>query len=233
LNFDADVAFGDQKAGPVLNATNPDLRSFRANGGKLIQYLGWGDPAISPLSSIAYYDSVRAFLDKYPDARHQASSSTQEFYRLFMVPGMGHCGGGVGANSFGNGASPQKDADHDVLSALERWVETGVARSPNSFDWQESYLRSMPVVPGACNRSKVLRSGGEHFGHLMKTCTELEVVTIGRGLREARLQESRLWRWRSAATLEECIGYMQNRFQTADLPTNEALRGGHSAHSGR
>ena len=127
LNFDTDVAFGDQKAGPVLNATNPDLRSFRANGGKLIQYHGWGDPAISPLSSIAYYDSVRAFLDRFPDARHQASSSTQEFYRLFMVPGMGHCGGGVGANSFGNGASPQKDADHDIFSALDRWVETGVA----------------------------------------------------------------------------------------------------------
>ncbi|HEY3824111.1 MAG TPA: tannase/feruloyl esterase family alpha/beta hydrolase [Bryobacteraceae bacterium] len=127
LNFDTDVAFGDQKAGPVLNATNPDLRSFRANGGKLIQYHGWGDPAISPLSSIAYYDSVRAFLDKFPDARHQGSSSTQEFYRLFMVPGMGHCGGGVGANSFGNGASAQTDSDHDVISALDRWVETGVA----------------------------------------------------------------------------------------------------------
>jgi feruloyl esterase len=127
LNFDTDVAFGDQKAGPVLNATNPDLRTFRANGGKLIQYHGWGDPAISPLSSIAYYDSVRAFLDKFPDTRHQASSSTQEFYRLFMVPGMGHCGGGVGANSFGNGASAQTDSDHDVISALDRWVETGVA----------------------------------------------------------------------------------------------------------
>jgi hypothetical protein len=127
LNFDTDVAFGDQKAGPVLNATNPDLRSFRANGGKLIQYHGWGDPAISPLSSIAYYDSVRTFLDRFPDARHQSSGGTQEFYRLFLVPGMGHCGGGVGANSFGNGASPQKDADHDILSALERWVETGVA----------------------------------------------------------------------------------------------------------
>jgi hypothetical protein len=127
LNFDTDVAFGDQKAGTVLNATNPDLRSFRANGGKLIQYHGWGDPAISPLSSIAYYDSVRAFLDKFPDARHGASSGTQDFYRLFMVPGMGHCGGGVGANSFGNGASAQTDPDHDILSALERWVETRVA----------------------------------------------------------------------------------------------------------
>ena len=127
LNFDTDVAFGDQKAAPVLNATNPDLRSFRANGGKLIQYHGWGDPAISPLSSIAYYDSVRAFLDKFPDPRHQGSASMQEFYRLFMVPGMGHCGGGVGANSFGNGASTQTDADHDVVSALDRWVETGVA----------------------------------------------------------------------------------------------------------
>ena len=70
----------------------------------------WGDSAISPLSSIAYYDSVRSFLDKVPDARHQASSSTQEFYRLFLVPGMGHCGGGVGdpnnAASFACAVSP-------------------------------------------------------------------------------------------------------------------------------
>ena len=67
LNFDKDVAFGDQKAGPVLNSTNPDLRSFRARGGKLIQYHGWGDAAIAPLSSIEYYENVRAFLTRFPD----------------------------------------------------------------------------------------------------------------------------------------------------------------------
>src|ERR1700730_9054874 len=52
----------------------------------------------------------------------------QEFYRLFMVPGMAHCGGGDGPNAFGNGVNgPVVDADHDLLKALERWVEQGAA----------------------------------------------------------------------------------------------------------
>jgi len=128
LDFDRDVRVGDAKAGPVLNATSPDLRSFRAGGGKLIQYHGWGDAAISALSSIEYYDSVVAFMAKYPDARTTGAPPVDDFYRLFMVPGMGHCGGGAGPNRFGNGgAAPSADADHDVFTALERWVERGVA----------------------------------------------------------------------------------------------------------
>jgi feruloyl esterase len=126
LNLDTDVAFGDAKAGPVLNATNPDLRSFRDNGGKLIQYHGWGDAAISPLSSIEYYESVRAFLSRFPDARRASTDST-DFYRLFLVPGMAHCGGGIGPNDFGNGASTRADAEHNILSALDTWVERGKA----------------------------------------------------------------------------------------------------------
>jgi hypothetical protein len=127
LNFDTDVEFGDAKAGPVLNSTSPDLRSFRDNGGKLIQYHGWGDPAISPLNSIDYYESVRAFLGRFPDAR-RANTDPADFYRLFLVPGMGHCGGGIGPNDFGNarGAGPA-DAEHNILSALEGWVERGMA----------------------------------------------------------------------------------------------------------
>ena len=131
LNFDTDVAFGIEKTAAILNSNSPDLRSFRASGGKLIQYHGWGDAAIPGLSSIDYYDRVRAFLGKYPDARSDASRPVDGFYRLFMVPGMGHCGGGTGANMFGNGgrsaASATADPDRDVLAALERWVEQGVA----------------------------------------------------------------------------------------------------------
>jgi feruloyl esterase len=129
LNFDTDVELGDAKAGTVLNATNPDLRSFRANGGKLIQYHGWGDAAISPLSSIEYYESVRAFLSRFPDARRaNASSDPMDFYRLFMVPGMGHCAGGIGPNDFGNTrSSTRTDAEHNILTALEAWVEQGTA----------------------------------------------------------------------------------------------------------
>jgi hypothetical protein len=127
LNFDTDVEFGDAKAGVVLNATNPDLRSFRANGGKLIQFHGWADAAISPLSSIEYYESVRMFLSRFPDAR-RANADPMEFYRLFLVPGMAHCSGGTGPNDFGNArGSSRPDADHNILTALEAWVEQGTA----------------------------------------------------------------------------------------------------------
>jgi feruloyl esterase len=125
LNFDSDVAFGDEKAGAVLNSTNPDLRSFRARGGKLIQYHGWADAAIAPMISIQYYERVREFMNRFPDARSDTSKPVQDFYRLFMVPGMGHCGGGIGPNSFGNGAATSADPEHNVFAALERWVEKG------------------------------------------------------------------------------------------------------------
>ncbi len=125
MNFDKDVALGDEKGGSILNSTSPDLRAFRAHGGKLIQYHGWGDAAISPLSSIDYYGRVQTMLAKDPGV------GVQDFYRLFLVPGMGHCGGGVGPNSFGNvfesGRNATGDPEHDVVSALDRWVEKGKA----------------------------------------------------------------------------------------------------------
>jgi hypothetical protein len=128
LDFDRDVRIGDAKAGPILNATSPDLRSFRAGGGKLIQYHGWGDAAIPAPSSIEYYESVRAFFARYPDARTTGTPPVDDFYRLFMVPGMSHCGGGAGPNRFGNGGpATSNDPEHDVFVALERWVERGVA----------------------------------------------------------------------------------------------------------
>ena len=122
MNFDKDVAVGDENGGSILNSTSPDLRAFRAHGGKLIQYHGWGDAAISALSSIDYYGRVQAFLSK------DLGVGTQDFYRLFMVPGMGHCGGGLGPNSFWNGPSSGRvDPEHNVVSALDRWVEKGAA----------------------------------------------------------------------------------------------------------
>ncbi len=125
MNFDKDVAAGDEKAGSILNSTSPDLRAFRARGGKLIQYHGWGDAAIPAMTSIDYYGHVRDFLAKDPGV------NVQDFYRLFLVPGMGHCAGGAGPNRFGNvlfgGRRVSEDPEHDIVSALDRWVEKGAA----------------------------------------------------------------------------------------------------------
>jgi len=109
--FDSDVDFLDAKMGPIINNINPDLRAFQANGGKLIQYHGWADPDISPINSINYYQSVVQFMDR----DGHGLSETKNFYRLFMVPGMFHCQGGPGPNTF------------DALAALEQWKEKGAA----------------------------------------------------------------------------------------------------------
>jgi feruloyl esterase len=131
LNFDSDVKLAEDKLGPILNSTNPDLRRFLARGGKMIQYHGWADAAVAPENSINYYENVVS----YPHARVQGGHDgkslrrTQAFYRLFMVPGMGHCSGGPGADDFGNAPGippPTVDAEHDVVSALDRWVQSNV-----------------------------------------------------------------------------------------------------------
>ncbi len=84
-----------QTVGSALTADNPDLAPFKAHGGKLIEYHGWADPLISALYSVNHYDGVVAF-------EGQGYQGTQNYYRLFMAPGMGHCSGGPGVNSFGN-----------------------------------------------------------------------------------------------------------------------------------
>jgi feruloyl esterase len=103
---------------PILSAINPDLGPFKARGGKMIQYAGWADAAIPPENGLNYYRKV---IHTIGDPR--------DFYRVFMVPGMAHCSGGAGPNAFGNGTAngPVIDAEHDLVKALESWVEQGVA----------------------------------------------------------------------------------------------------------
>jgi feruloyl esterase len=107
---------------PIISAINPDLSGFKARGGKLIQYAGWSDAGVAPQNGLNYWRKVT-----------QTMGDPGDFYRVFMVPGMAHCSGGVGPNAFGNGTSdgPVIDADHDLVKALERWVEQGTA--PNSI----------------------------------------------------------------------------------------------------
>jgi feruloyl esterase len=107
LDVASAVARAEKADNGITNALNPDLGPFLARGGKLIQYHGWSDPQIPPMHSVNYYRSVL-------NAAGPANK-LRESYRLFMVPGMQHCGGGPGPNQF------------NALAALERWREMGVA----------------------------------------------------------------------------------------------------------
>jgi feruloyl esterase len=121
FNVDQATKLADAKTARALNATDPNLKPFRARGGKLIMYHGWSDAAIPAPNTIDYYNSVVASLGQ---------RAIDTFLRLFMVPGMQHCGGGPGPNSFGQGAnSPPYDPEHNSYTALEQWVEKGVAPS--------------------------------------------------------------------------------------------------------
>jgi feruloyl esterase len=106
------------KTEAALNATDPDLSPFKARGGKLIVYHGWSDAAIPPQNSINYYNNVTS---------RMGQGSVDAFMRLYMVPGLQHCGGGPGANSFlGEGGRGLGDPEHDIYAALEQWVEKNV-----------------------------------------------------------------------------------------------------------
>ncbi len=105
------------RAAADQDAADPDLRAFKAHGGKLIMYHGWADHSITPLRDIQYYKDVLKQVE-YAD----------EFVRLFVAPGLYHCTGGPGPNHFGGTGQrwPKDDAEHDIVRALDRWVEEGV-----------------------------------------------------------------------------------------------------------
>ncbi len=105
--FELDEALRRAESGEaaLANAIDPQLDAFFARGGKLIQYHGWADPLISPLNSVDYYLSVARAMG--------GASRIANDYRLFMVPGMGHCGGGDGTDQF----------QAPMLTALEQWVQ--------------------------------------------------------------------------------------------------------------
>jgi feruloyl esterase len=89
----------------VLDATDTDLSGFRDRGGKLLMWFGWADPALNPLMGVRYYEAVQ----------QKMGPRTTDFFRLYMMPGVFHCAGGPGPDSF-----PR-------LAALIEWVEQGKA----------------------------------------------------------------------------------------------------------
>jgi len=107
FNLDRDLALADKVDRGTINAIDPNIRPFTQRGGKLLMYHGWADQLVGPGTSITYYNSVVKALG--------GESATTGAVRLFMAPGMGHCGGGEGPNTF------------DTIKALEQWVEHGKA----------------------------------------------------------------------------------------------------------
>lgn len=118
FDWDRDTRAADKKMAPILNATNPDLTQFKKRGGKLILYHGWNDAAIPAQYIIDYYKSV---------ASKMGQKETDEFVRLFMVPGMQHCAGGTGCDNFGQQGVARGNPESNISAALERWVEEAIA----------------------------------------------------------------------------------------------------------
>jgi hypothetical protein len=128
FDFDRDPATFT-RARRIYDASSVDLRALKARGGKLLIWHGWADGAIMATSSIGYYDGVVKFMG--------GRKQTEDFFRLFLVPGVHHSGGGPGFTEF------------DSMTALENWVEKGQApekliasRSSNGV-----VERSRPVFP--------------------------------------------------------------------------------------
>jgi feruloyl esterase len=134
FDWDRDVSFVESRV-PFLSATSRDLSAFRSRGGKIVMYTGWSDPVVPPGDTVRYYEDVVK--------ETGGLEATQKFFRFFPVPGMGHCGGGTGPNTF------------DALSALDQWVERGVApetliaaRSVNGAVDRTRPLCPYPAVAG-------------------------------------------------------------------------------------
>lgn len=105
LNFDGDLARAARVENvKIFDATDPNVETFTNRGGKLLMYQGWAEPGIPPRNVVTYYGEVQ-----------KKTKNAADSVRLFMVPGMGHCGGGDGTSTF------------DMVAALDQWMTTGKA----------------------------------------------------------------------------------------------------------
>jgi len=126
FDFDHDIHQLDAWS-KLADAKNPDLAKFKQHGGKLIMTYGWADSILQPMMGVNYYE--QALAKNGPD--------TKEFFRLFMVPGMAHCGGGIGPDR------------NDSMTAMIDWVEKG--KAPDSIVASRvvnnQVVRTRPLCP--------------------------------------------------------------------------------------
>jgi feruloyl esterase len=134
FDFDRDYKrFGTGVQEPLLSASNPDLRKFKAAGGKLMVYQGWNDQGVVSEKTIDFYETVQRTMG--------GRAATEDFFRLFMVPGMQHCTGGDGAFAI------------DYLSYMEAWVEHGqapdvlIGAHVKDVDWGGALGLKFPLDP--------------------------------------------------------------------------------------
>lgn len=127
FDVDYDLAKAELSLKGLLTAIDPKgLDAFLSRGGKLLTYHGWSDQDIAPLASVNFYKGVTQAL---------GAAKTASGMRLFMVPGMGHCGGGEGPNTF------------DMMPTLEAWVERGQA---------PTHIVASHLAEGVVNRTRPL-----------------------------------------------------------------------------
>ncbi len=126
FNFDRDIHLLDNW-GKQADAKNPDLSKFKSRGGKLVMTYGWADPILQPMVGVTYYEQATA----------KNGTDTAEFFRLFMVPGMAHCGGGIGPDRY------------DAVTAVIDWVEKGKAPSSMAASRvvNNQVVRTRPLCP--------------------------------------------------------------------------------------
>ncbi|KAJ4349567.1 uncharacterized protein N0V89_008183 [Didymosphaeria variabile] len=113
FNWASDVDFLEARAGPLLDAINTNLSSFRNSGGKMIVYAGWSDPNIAPMWSIQHVEAITQ-----TTIGAGSTIAENDFLKLVMVPGGGHCGANIAKY-------PYVPAQYGVSSALVEWVEKG------------------------------------------------------------------------------------------------------------
>lgn len=129
FDYDHDVTKLDQVLAPIGNANNANLSAFEQHGGKFLMYHGWADSLVPPQDDINYFVRLAKAHNEQESNGYGGLTNTLKSFRLFMAPGMGHCFGGPGPNVFGGADNPGGPADpaHNVLLALQQWVERGLA----------------------------------------------------------------------------------------------------------